>query len=121
MQMSFKSCCAGFALLAATTAFAAENIDGKWTAQVGQSTLTLEVKADGEKLTGTLTNSQAGPAPIEEGKIKGDEISFHVMRSINNANTKVAWTGKLAGDELKVKRNSGGAAQPDEFVLKRSK
>lgn len=121
MQMSFKSCCAGFALLAATAVFSAEKIDGKWTAQVGQTQLTLEVKADGEKLTGTLTNSQAGPAQIEDGKIKGDEITFHVMRSINNANTKVTWTGKLSGDELKVKRDTGGAAQADEFVLQRGK
>lgn len=67
-------------MLAATAAWAADNVDGKWSAQVGQTQLTLELKADDEKLT-----------------------------------------GKVARDELRVKRDTGGAVQADEFVLKRSK
>src|SRR4051794_37244576 len=58
---------------------------------------TLKLKAEGEKLTGTLSqpgfarrgqngDAAAAPAPTEtaisNGKIKGDEISFEVTRDI---------------------------------------
>jgi hypothetical protein len=40
---------------------------------------------DGEKLTGTLNNSQApGDVELNEGKVSGDEVSFSLMRNIAN-------------------------------------
>ena len=60
-------------LISATLAFAA-GIDGKWKGELntdnGAMPLTLDLKADGETLTGTLT-SQMGETPLKEGKIKG--------------------------------------------------
>src|SRR5829696_5621017 len=55
---------------------------------------TLKLKAEGETLTGTLSQpgfarrgeDGAAPAPVEtkisDGKIKGDEISFNVTREV---------------------------------------
>jgi hypothetical protein len=109
------------ALLAGTGALAAD-IDGKWTATVAQSEITFEFKADGEKLTGTLNNAaMAGATEIKEGTIKGNAVSFHVVRSINNAETKVPWTGTLAGDELKLQRGAAGGSEATEAVAKRVK
>jgi len=112
------------ALLAAASALAAAaaGVDGKWVGTVGESEITFEFKAEGEKLTGTLNNAaQAGAVEIKDGKVRGDEISFHVVRNLNNAETKVQWTGKVAGDQLTLTRGevAGNAAAP--VVAKRVK
>jgi len=108
--------------LLATMAASAADIDGKWVGMVGQSAITFVFKADGEKLTGTLDNAaQPGATEIKEGKIKGDTISFHVTRTLNDAETKVEWTGKLAGDELKLQRGAVAGNEVAEVVTQRSK
>jgi hypothetical protein len=109
------------AVLVAGLASAAE-VDGKWAGMVGESEIKFTLKADGERLTGTLDNAaQAGVMEIKEGKIKGSDISFHVVRTLNNAETKVEWTGKLAGDELKLQRAAVGGNAPADVVAKRVK
>lgn len=112
------------ALLAAASALAAAaaGIDGKWVGTVGQSEITFEFKAEGEKLTGTLNNAaQAGAVEIKDGKVKGDDISFHVVRTLNEAETKVQWTGKVTGDELKLTRGEVAGNAAAEVVAKRAK
>jgi hypothetical protein len=109
------------AVLVAGTASAAE-IDGKWAGMVGQSEIRFTFKAEGEKLTGTLDNAaQAGAMEIKDGKIKGSDITFHVVRTLNNAETKVEWKGKLAGDELKLQRGAVADNAVAEVVAKRVK
>lgn len=109
------------AVLLAGVVSAAE-VDGNWAGKVGESEIKFTFKADGEKLTGTLDNAaQAGVMEIKEGKIKGSDISFHVLRTLNNAETKVEWTGKLAGDELKLQRAAVGGNAVAEVVAKRVK
>lgn len=107
------------ALLMATVlggaAALAADIDGKWQGMAGQNTMTFVLKADGEKLTGTIENSQSpGAVDIHDGKISGSEISFNLTRQIQGAETKIEWTGKLEGGELKLKRGAmgGGAGGP---------
>ncbi len=80
--------------MALTSAWAAD-VAGKWTATVpggqgqGESTITLALNVDGEKLTGTLNNTQApGDVQIAEGKVTGDEISLSLMRDIAGTPTK---------------------------------
>jgi uncharacterized protein (DUF2147 family) len=119
MRRNFSIPLALVALLAATSAAAAD-IDGKWVGKLGESDVNFEFKADGEKLTGTLDNAaQAGAVEIKEGKIKGSDISFHVVRTLNEAETKVEWTGKLAAGELKLTRAAVGTNAAAEVVAKR--
>jgi len=109
------------AVLIATSAAAAD-IDGKWKGMVGQSEITFELKAVGEKLTGTLNNAAAaGVVELKDGKINGNDVSFHVVRTLNDAETKVEWTGKLAGDELKLQRAAAGGNAATEVITKRLK
>ena len=66
-------------MLGAITAALAANIDGKWVAQVpGQGgqmrEVTFTFKAEGDKLTGTVSGRQ-GDVAISDGTIKGDDIS----------------------------------------------
>jgi hypothetical protein len=108
------------ALLCAGAAMAA-GIDGTWVGTVGESQITFELKADGNKLTGTLDNAAApGATEIRDGKVNGDEVSFTVVRSLNNAETAVPWTGKLVGDELRLQRGAVAGNAAAEVVAKRA-
>ena len=101
-----------------TTAWAAD-VDGKWTAQVpGRQGNTQEVtfnfKAEGDKLTGTMSGRQ-GDTAISDGKITGNDLSFNVVREFNGNSIKLVFKGVLAGDEIKFTRTmeggpGGGAA-----------
>lgn len=107
-------------LLAFVVASFAADVSGKWTAQVpgrdGETReTTLNLKADGDKLTGTITGRQ-GDNPISEGKITGNTISFVV----ETQRGKQTYTGTISGDEIKFKRE-GGQGPAREFTAKRAK
>jgi len=103
-------------------AFAAA-IDGVWTATfdtpIGEQHYTYTFKADGEKLTGTAKNDR-GETTIEEGVIKGDDISFTENLDFQGRKISVKYTGKLNGDEIKFTRQVGDFGSK-EFVAKRKK
>lgn len=93
--------------LCAVAALAA-GIDGKWKATMtfGERTMenTFTFKADGDKLTGTMTTMR-GESTIEEGKITGDQITFKVKRQTQKGDFTSTYTGTLKGDELMLKTN----------------
>lgn len=104
---------------------AAADITGKWVAQVpGRQGQTREVtftfKADGDKLTGSMTGRQGAEIPISDGKISGDTISFTVTMTFGGNTVKQNYTGKIAGDEIQMKRE-GGQGPAREFVARRAK
>jgi len=122
-RIAFLSVCFVFAAL--SLAWAAD-VNGKWTAQVpgrgGQTReTTFNFKAEGEKLTGTVSGMQ-GDNPISDGKISGDEISFTVKVSFNGNDVILLYKGKVSGDEIKMTRTRQGGDQPgQEFTAKRAK
>lgn len=70
--------------------------------------MTLKLKTEGEKLTGKISmpgrdGGEARDVEIQEGKIKGDEVSFNVVREFNGNRMVSKYTGKIAGDTLKGK------------------
>jgi uncharacterized protein (DUF2147 family) len=121
MKRAFSASAFLTAVLAMGAASAAD-IDGTWVGMVGQSEITFVLKAEGEKLTGTLNNAaQPGATELKDGKIKGADVSFHVLRTLNEAETKVEWTGKLAGDELTLQRAAVAGNEAAPVVAKRAK
>jgi autotransporter translocation and assembly factor TamB len=103
----------------------AADVTGKWTAQVpgrgGQTReTTFNFKAEGDKLTGTMS-SQQGEVPISDGTVKGDDIAFSVKISGGGGDIKINFKGKVAGDEIKFTRTREGADQGQEFTAKRAK
>ena len=118
---------AAFVLAAVALAWAAD-VNGKWVAQVqGQGGQTREqtftFKADGGKLTGTVSGMQ-GETPIADGVVKGDDISFtQTFNPPNGGNAiKVIYKGKVSGDEIKFSRTREGSDRPpQEFTAKRVK
>ena len=117
-----------FALLILVTAAWAADVDGKWVGQTpgrdgAMQETTMTLKADGEKLTGTVTG-RMGETAISDGTIKGNAVSFNVVRETPNGNIKIVYTGTLAGDEIKFSRKmegGPGGGNAVEFTAKRSK
>ena len=77
------------------------------------------LKVEGAKVTGTA-KSQNGESKIQDGAIKGDEITFVENLDFQGQTLKIVYTGKIAGDEIKFNRKVGEFASED-FVAKRSK
>jgi hypothetical protein len=64
--------------------------------------LTYKLKADGDKLTGTI-NSTYGELPITDGKINGTDFSYKVEINGNSRES----TGKYYGDSIVVTSKFG--------------
>ena len=109
------------ALLPLAPAFAA-GATGKWTAsidtQIGVQNYTYDFKVDGNKLTGKA-KSQFGETEIAEGTVKGDEIAFVENLNFEGQQLRIAYTGKISGDEIKFNRKVGELASED-FVARRA-
>ena len=110
--------------LLAVAAFAAD-ITGKWKSEApGRDgtpmTTNYTFKVDGDKLTGTVSGRQ-GNTEITEGKIKGDEISFVVVRTFQGEERKIEYKGKVSGDEIKLSITFSPDRPAREVVAKRVK
>jgi hypothetical protein len=105
-------------VFAASSAWAAD-VTGKWAATaVGNNvTVTLDLVVAGNVVTGAILNPQSGPAEIKDGKIEGNSISFHVLRTANNATTKILWQGTIEGEEIHFTRSVEGAPGPAMQVI----
>jgi hypothetical protein len=101
-------------LLVLTFVLCAADVTGKWTYEQpsfrqggNPTTVTLNLKAEGGKLTGT--RSQPGrdgnvmEAPISEGKIDGDNISFKTVQEFNGNSFTTSYSGTVSGSEIKLK------------------
>jgi hypothetical protein len=116
-------------LLVACFSLLAADVTGKWVAEMpGRDggpprQTTFMLKADGAKLTGTVTGGGRGgaaptPAEISEGKIDGDKVSFTVKRETPNGPMEIKYAGTVSGDELKLKFNM--MDQERELTAKRA-
>lgn len=131
MQRIIKSILQLTACLALTLALNASaddkkvDLNGTWksssTNQNGQVRESVfKLKVEGEKVTGTVSGRNNDTA-IEEGKLKGDEVSFQVTREFNGNKMVVKYTGKVSGDTITGKAESQRDGQPQtrDWVAKR--
>ncbi len=109
-------------VLFAAAALAAD-VNGKWKAEFetpdGQTrSNTFTFKVEGDKLTGSVLG-QAGEAPIQGGKVAGDNISFSVVRNFGGQDVTLTYKGKVSGDEIRFTVEFGGGDRSFEIVAKR--
>jgi hypothetical protein len=90
--------------------------------------ITLKLKQDGEKLTGTISmpgrqGAEPRETPITEGKVKGNEISFAVTREWGGNTMTQKYAGKLIDDKIqgKIEFQRGGEAQSRDWEAQRAK
>jgi hypothetical protein len=132
--MTRKLLLAGLVMLAlALVAFAADSVTGKWVyEQAGRQggparQTTLDLKAEGAKLTGTVTMPAKGrggdtpPAPvatpISNGKVDGNNLSFEVTRDFGGNSMTTKYEGSVAGSEMKLKMTMPGFQGGDPRVI----
>ena len=111
------------AVMALTSLAYAGDVTGKWVASMetpnGARETTFTFKADGAKLTGSVSGRQ-GDTQIQDGKVDGDNISFLVKMEIQGNEVKIDYTGKVEGDSIKMKSQREGTDRVQEFVAKKS-
>src|ERR1051325_3428491 len=104
--MKTKVCMLLICLFAvAGLALAQAKVDGKWSAEIqggrGTQMLTITLKADGAKLTGSTQGGRGGENPIEEGTISGNTIKFKQKQMGRGGEVVMSYTGTVSGDEIK--------------------
>src|SRR5215471_18381205 len=90
----------------------------KWTFQTqgGQNIeASVKLKAEGEKITGAFVGRSGVEVPIQDGKLSGDEVSFSVVRDVNGQKMTAKYTGKISGDTIKGKIETGREGQSRSF------
>ncbi len=84
---------------------ATASVAGKWAMtlemSMGTGTPTLELKQDGEKITGTYTG-RYGTFALE-GTVKGRAIEFAVTMSAEGQSVTISFAGEVAADGLSMK------------------
>ena len=77
-------------------------VDGKWNITIktpmGDQTGVLTLKQEGDALTGEMSGS-SGTAPIENGKVEGDTLSWHAKVTTPMPIT-LEFDGKVEGDSI---------------------
>jgi hypothetical protein len=89
------------AVSALVPASAQSGLDGKWafemSSPMGSVTAQVELKAEGDKLTGQFDLGGGRTWPVENGTIEGDSISFTINR---DGKMTYEMKGKLASDKI---------------------
>jgi hypothetical protein len=103
-----------------TTALATD-VSGTWagekrTGEGGVFQLTINLKADGNKVTGAVV-SRAGEIKIEDGTINGDQVSFSTKIVREGVEKKQNYTCKIDGDKMKVHQQFEGAEKGADWDL----
>ncbi|MFB3828063.1 MAG: hypothetical protein ACE15B_14935 [Bryobacteraceae bacterium] len=120
-------------LFAFAAAALAAGIDGKWVADFkipagkkgGEARAvqaTLNLKSQGNQLTGTVTMpGRRGDQNlnVENGKIDGNNFSFVTVQKTRKGENKTEWKGTVEGDQLKGTRGREGARRGMPFTAKK--
>ncbi len=97
----------------------------KWTFEMqgGQTIdLSVKLKLEGDKLTGTFIGRDGTETAIQEAQFKHDEVSFTVVRERDGQKMTFKYAGKLAGDTLtgKVETERDGQTRSRDWLAKRA-
>jgi hypothetical protein len=140
MQLKFPNVtslafCAVLAL-GSTFTFAADDkaasATGNWSWTVpgrdggAERKMTLNLKQDGDKLTGKLSSpgrdGAARETEIADGSVKGSDVAFSVTREFNGNKMTTKYHGKLSGDAITGKvdmKDRDGNDQSRDWTAKR--
>jgi len=115
-----------FALMfALVTASFAADINGTWKGQRpgrdgNMMDVTFTFKPSGDAFTGTMSGMGDRQFEIKDGKISGDDISFTMTLEFGGNSMKFNYSGKVSGNEIKMKSQREGGDRVTEFTVKRS-
>ncbi len=84
--------------------------DGKWTAEVKRpapnptQNLTITLKTEAGKVSGSVVGADPADSPIEWGFVKGDLITFKVRMQVANTPQTMVYVGKINGNQIEFGR-----------------
>ncbi|MEO7213004.1 hypothetical protein [Mucilaginibacter sp.] len=108
---------AALILVIVTACFAAD-ISGKWAGKLmDQYDIAYDFKVEGEKLTGSTTGPEGNLINIQNGVIKGDDLSF----TINIMDNNIKVTGKVKDDAITLTMPGMNGGEPMTLILKKVK
>lgn len=97
----------------------------KWTERRGDQDRerTAKLKAEGDKLTGTILGRDNQETPISDGSIKDGKISFTYTREFNGQKFSSKYTGTLSGDTItgKIEGERNGEKTSADWKATRQK
>jgi hypothetical protein len=103
----------------ASTARAQAAVDGKWVGTIngpqGPGEVVLDLKAEGETLTGTIGFFGMEPAPFTAGKVSGSDVSFTV--TFGDGSFTLPFQGKHENGALTL--TVEGPNGPDTIAFRR--
>ena len=111
------------AMLSISFVALAADATGTWSADIpgrgGNTTTTkFTLSVSGSTLTGTIDNGR-GAAPISEGKVDGDTITFTQKVAGRDGNEiTISYTGKVSADHIDFSRDAG-RGNPVTFTAKK--
>ncbi len=112
----------------AQAAVAAADANGTWkwsfTTQDGREfELSLELKAEGEKLTGALSLPNGNSIEIKDGAFKSDEVTFQTVFERGGRTFTSKYRGKVEGDTIngKILRKRDGETIERDWQATREK
>ena len=96
-----------------TNAMLAADVNGKWTWEMegrnGQKRVqSLTLKAEGDKLTGSVPGRNGQETAIENGSFKDGEVKFEVTRERQGNKMTTKYSGKVEGNKITGKIQSPG-------------
>ena len=120
--MTYRVFVLAAALLIALPA-AAQNAGGRWRATVlgpgGEVSMVFNFEVNGNELSGTISMGPIFGAPIEEGMVDGNQISFKQTiqgRGGGSGTLTLDYSGTVSGDEIaftRVSATGGGGGDGD--------
>lgn len=82
----------------------AADVSGTWKGafdfQGNPVPLTINLKIDGAKVTGTVEGLPTTPAEIRDGALAGDTVTFWVNSDYQGQTYKLVYKGKVAADQI---------------------
>jgi enterochelin esterase-like enzyme len=126
-KMSFVLSLVLVSIVAFSLSASAADVAGVWKAefqtQIGVQKYIFTLTQDGARILGKALSDIDGTkqeTELTEGKLDGDTITFVELLNFQGSQLRISYTGKVAGDEIKMTRNVGDAAT-EEFVATRVK
>ena len=102
--------------LMASTAYAQAGLAGKWVGELSAADghgvpqpITVDLKVDGEALSGTVTEGALESRPIMAASMEGTTVTFRTTRNLGSSDINVNWKGELKGEDLTLTREIGPA------------
>lgn len=112
-----------FVSLALAAVAADADVTGTWKGNLetddGSRELTFDLKANGDKLTGTVAGLLDRALDIDEGKVEGATLTFSVISESDGNAVKLVYKGEWEGDEIKLTMGTEDGSWSTELKVKR--